>query len=314
MTVLGKEWIVDNAHWPTAGPRLSVLIPFLNDDPRALLTALESEASALGGAVELVVLDDGGGDDELGAGVIATAEGLALPARVIRLVRNEGRAKGRNRLASNARGGHLLFLDSDMLPDAPDFLRRYVELIAAEDPAVVFGGFSMKQTPFRREHRLHRQLAGRSDCAPAALRSRTPEKYVFTSNLLVRRDVFDAEAFDERFTGWGWEDVEWGIRVSRRWPIGHIDNTATHLGLDEARTIAAKYEQSAANFGRVCRAHADIVKTYPGHKVARLMRRAPLRRAWRPALKALALAEFAPLRLRALSLRLYRAALYAETV
>jgi hypothetical protein len=94
----------------------------------------------------------------------------------------------------------------------------------------------------------------------------------------------------------------------------HVDNTATHLGLDDAATIAGKYEQSAANFGRVCRAHGDIVKAYPSHKVARLMRALPLRRAFGRAFKGLALAELAPLSLRAFSLRLYRAALYAETV
>jgi glycosyltransferase involved in cell wall biosynthesis len=314
MSVISNAWVVDNVSWAAARPRLSVLIPFLNDDPRRLLETLARESAACAEQVEIVVLDDGGGDDELGAGVIQVVEKLGLPARTVRLVSNEGRAKGRNRLAANARGGHLLFLDSDMLPDTPDFLERWLSLAKDEDPAVAFGGFSLKQTPFRREHRLHRQMARRSDCAPAALRRRMPEKYVFTSNLLVRREVFDSEAFDERFTGWGWEDVEWGIRVSRRWPILHIDNTATHLGLDAPATIAAKYEQSAANFGRVCRAHADIVKAYPSHKVARLMRAVPLRRTWARGFKGVALAEFAPLNLRALSLRLYRAALYAETM
>jgi hypothetical protein len=56
------------------------------------------------------------------------------------------------------------------------------------------------------------------------------------------------------------------------------------------------------------------VKAYASHRAARLMRGLPLRRAWGRAFKALALAEFAPLSMRAFSLRLYRASLYAETV
>ena len=44
---------------------------------------------------------------------------MAMPARFVRLAANEGRAGGRNRLAAEARGRHLLFLDADMLPDAP---------------------------------------------------------------------------------------------------------------------------------------------------------------------------------------------------
>jgi len=314
MSIVANAWVVDNAAWACARPRLSVLVPFLGDDPRRLLEMLDDEAGRMDGAVEVVVLDDGGGDDELGAGVIQCVEGLAMPARAVRLVKNEGRAKGRNRLAGHARGTFLLFLDSDMLPDAPDFLARWLRLAEDEEPAVAFGGFSVKQAPPRREHALHRKLALRSDCAPAKRRRKRPEKYVFTSNLLVRREVFEAEAFDERFIGWGWEDVEWGIRVARRHPVVHIDNTATHLGLDTARTIAAKYEESAANFGRVCRAHADVVRAYPSHKAARLLKPVPLKGLWRPVLKGVALAERAPLPVRAFALRLYRAALYAEAV
>ena len=104
------------------------------------------------------------------------------------------------------------------------------------------------------------------------------------------------------------------MRVTRRYAIGHIDNTATHLGLDTAPVIAAKYEQSAANFARVVVEHRKIVEHYPSYRVARFLRRLPLRRLWRPVLKALALADPTPLAARALAMRLYRAALYAEAV
>ena len=309
-----QEWILDNTAWPGSSPTLSVLIPFLNDDPRRLIRALDTEAAALGGAVEIVLLDDGAGDDELARCVGAAVQAMALPARLVQLPKNEGRSKGRNRLARHARSAQLLFLDSDMLPDAPDFLRRYLVMLRAETPAVVFGGFSLKQAPDVRQHRLHRKMAMRSDCAPAARRRKTPAKFVFTSNLLIRRDVFEAESFDEGFTGWGWEDVEWGVRVSRKHPILHIDNPATHLGLDPAPIIAMKYEQSAANFARLFRAHPDVVRRYPTYRLARLMKLAPFPGLWRPALKAVALTEAAPLGPRALCMRLYRVAVTARAI
>lgn len=314
MNAIVQAWTVDNPLWAPATPKLSVLIPYLNDDPRPLLAALAREAPTLDGAVEVVLLDDGGADDDFAAEIGQAISGLSLPARSMRLMINEGRAKGRNRLAAQARGRHLLFTDSDMLPDAPDFLGRWLALIADEDPAVAFGGFSLDQAPRRREHALHRRLAGRSDCAPARVRRLHPEKYVFTSNLLVRRDVFDAEAFDEGFKGWGWEDVEWGIRISGRFAVVHVDNTATHLGLDTAEVIAMKYEQSAANFARVSRAHPEVVRAYPSHRAARLLKHFPLRGVWRPLLKALALSPVAPLGTRAFAMRLYRAAVCAEAI
>jgi hypothetical protein len=156
-------------------------------------------------------------------------------------------------------------------------------------------------------------MAGHGDCLPAAERLKQPEKYVFTSNLLVRRDVFDVEGFDPDFTGWGWEDVEWAMRVAARFGVGHIDNTATHMGLDTPATLARKYEQSAANFARVVAKHPDVVSQYPSYKVAKLLKKLPLRGVLRGVARSLALMPL-PTVLRARLLRLYRAALYAEVV
>jgi glycosyltransferase involved in cell wall biosynthesis len=300
---------LENTAWASAKPRLSVLIPTFRDDPSALLKALDHAQ----GAVEVVVLDDGGGDDVLAERIARRIETMRIPARFVRLSRNEGRAKGRNRLASHARGDHFLFLDSDMLPDTQDFLERWTTVAESGAP-VAFGGFTLDQTPRRPEHALHRAMALKSDCTPAPERAKAPEKHVFTSNLLVRRDVFETIGFDEGFSGWGWEDVEWAMRVARAHPILHIDNTATHLGLDPAPVMAAKYEQSAANFARVVAGHREIVSAYPSYKIAKLLKSAPLRGLWRPLLKQVALAETAPIPLRAFAMRLYRAALYSEAV
>lgn len=310
MTVPVKTWTVDNAAWADATPTLSVLIPFMRDDPCGLLQALDGPSTG----AEVILLDDGTNDAALSARVAAKVQSLSIPCRMVTLSANEGRAKGRNRLVSQARARTFLFLDSDMLPDSPEFLANWLRLIETEAPAVAFGGFSLDQAPPRPEHAIHRAMALHGDCAGAAERRLSPEKYVFTSNLLVQREVFEAEGFDEGFTGWGWEDVEWAMRVSRRWPITHVDNTATHLGLDTARSLAAKYEQSTENFRRVVQRHFGIVSAYPSYKIARLLKAAPLRGLWRPWLKAIACADFLPVRPRAFSLRLYRAALYAEAV
>ncbi|MBA3048299.1 glycosyltransferase [Brevundimonas sp.] len=304
----------DSPAWKGARPAVSVLIPFLRDDPSDLLELLDEEAASVGGAVEIVLLDDGTRDPDLTARLTARIRSMALPLRLITLPANEGRAIGRNRLASAARGGSLLFLDSDMRPDHRRFLRDWADLAAREDPAVAFGGFSLLQAPTVARFAVHRALAAKSECVPYMERAKQPEKYVYTSNLLVRRDVFESEAFDPGFTGWGWEDVEWAMRVSRRFEVVHIDNPATHMGLDTVAALAGKYEQSAPNFGRMVQRHPEIVAAYPSYRAARLLKRLPGLHLLRLATRKGAETDWLPVATRAFSLRLYRAALYADAV
>jgi hypothetical protein len=305
--------LIDNDAWPSGRPRLSVVTPFFRYDPRPLLAILDREAKGINGAVEILALDDGGGDAALTEQVTAFIQAMSTPARLIVLSANEGRAKGRNRLVACARGGHILLIDSDMEPNGQGFLARYLALVEV-DTAVAFGGFTIGPAAPAPRYVLHRALQQRAECLPASTRKLTPEKYVYTSNLLVRRDVFAAEAFDEGFTGWGWEDVEWGMRVAARFGVMQVENTAAHLGLDTAEALAGKYEASVGNFARVVARHPQIVSRYPSYRLARALKRLPLRPIWRSALKRVALQDRAPLTARILAMKVYRAALYADVV
>ncbi len=303
----------ENAAWAGAAPLLSVVMPFFRYDPTPLLRRLDEEARTTGGAVEILVLDDGGGDALLTERVAAAVASMGAPARLIALSANEGRAKGRNRLVARARARHILLIDCDMDPDASDFLRRYLSVVR-QDVAVAFGGFSVDRADDGPQFALHRALQRRAECLPIAARLQTPKKYVYTSNLLVRRDVFAAEAFDEGFVGWGWEDTEWGMRVAARFGVLQIDNPATHLGLDTADVLAGKYEQSVRNFARVVQRHPETIRHYPSFRLARMLKRLPLLGVWRAVLKQAALQPHGPLIARVFAMKIYRAALYADVV
>lgn len=298
--------VTTNAAWAGAQPALSILSPFLRDDPTGLLAAIEVQAARLSVAVEIVALDDGTNDEALAAHVRGAVESLTMPAAFVRLAANEGRSAARNRLAQFARGRHLLYLDADTVPDSPDFLQRYLDMITQDDPPLVIGGFSLQQASRAREFALHRKIATQLDCMPVSVRQVAPWRYVYGSNILVRRDVMAATPFNPDYRAWGWEDQEWGMRVADKWPILHVDNTVSHLGLDRVETLLVKYASSGANFHRLLADHPERVKDYPAYRAARAMRLLPFKAQFRGLAEQVALSESFPLALRTLGLRFYR--------
>jgi len=304
---------ITNAHFAAAHPELSVLIPFLRDNPAPLLDRLFSERH-LRQNVEIIVLDDGTNSQSLTRELEDRINASDIPAKLISLEKNVGRALGRNKLADSARGQFLLFLDADMLPDSSDFLETWLSFARSHAPDAAFGGLSLKQAPNDKRFAVHRSMASKSDCVPAQLRQLQPEKHLFTSNLLIRNDIYKAYPFDKGFSGWGWEDVEWGMRVSNAHHIHHPDIPATHTGLDTVADLKRKYVQSADNFARLAHLHPGFVAQYPSYKVARMIGRLHMGSVVETVADFISGLERLPVPLRALSLRFYRAALYAKAL
>ena len=312
-TALAAERTMDNVFWRGAAPRLSICIPAYCQDVAPLMAALAECENA--GLVELIVHDDGGGDHELLARLQSEAGRLRIAVRLIAADRNRGRSAARNAAIAHARADWVLLLDADMLPDEPTFLTRYLDAVETSlGPSVIVGGYSLRFAPRDSGCALHRWQAEASECITAARRQTAPGQYVFSSNVLAHRAVLEIIPFDEEFSGWGWEDTDWGIRAAKYYPIQHIDNTATHLGLDADTALMSKYENSGANFARLVQRHPDEARTMPLFRMARRARNLPLRETARGLAGWTARTKFLPLALRGRALKAWRALVYAEAL
>ena len=291
-------------------PRLSVLTPFHRSDPSALLARL---AKAPAG-VEFILIDDGSASATLLADIIAAAERLGAPARVIVWAKNRGRAAARNRLIAEARGDYVLFLDADMIPDSPRFLSIWIGVLTTQRPRVAFGGLSVAHAKADEDTALHHNLFARSDCAAAHIRAQKPAQSTASSNLAVRRDFLAAHPFDQRFTGWGFEDTDWALSAERRAPILHVDNPATHAGLDDIPTLMRKSAEAGRNFARLAKKHPHAVRRFAAYRAAVALKFAPARNALRRFAASLAVdrAGLAPMPIRRAAFKLYRASHFAE--
>lgn len=291
-------------------PRLSVLTPFHRHDPAPLLARM---AHAPPG-VEFILLDDGSGSAPLLAGVVESAMRLGGGARLIVWPDNRGRAAARNRLIGEARGEYVLFLDADMLPDSPRFLRNWLGIIDTQRPYVAFGGLSLRHAARTKQTALHYNLFAHSDCRHPHQRERAPAQFTASANLLAHRDFLAANPFDDEFVGWGFEDVDWALRAAQHAPILHVDNPATHAGLDDVETLLRKGAEAGPNFARLARKHPERVARFGAHRIARVLKLSPARAALRDAMAWLARDPLgaAPMALRRAALKLYRVAHYAE--
>lgn len=146
---------------------------------------------------EIVLVDDGSTD-----GSYEEVLSRLSPPCSLQLVRQEnaGLARGRNAGIERARGEIILFMDDDVLA-TPSLLRAHVAF-----------------------HRSHERSIGRGVAinvasfddlpAPAYSIRHYSGAYFWTTNVSApRRLIEEAGRFDERFSEYGWEDLELGLRL-----------------------------------------------------------------------------------------------------
>jgi glycosyltransferase involved in cell wall biosynthesis len=193
----------------------SVVIPTFRDGARARDAAIAMLEQALppGWQIEIVVVDDGSGDD---TGVVVSALARA-EIRLLSLVDNRGRSAARNAGAHLASGSVLIFMDCDCLPHDAHFVAGHIDALQSGAVAAV-GHVSGPDNTFwsryqavasRRRERQHRSGHPYSGSS---------------QNLAVRREAFEhVGGFDVGYRHYGFEDRDLLIRLSR---LGRISWTA----------------------------------------------------------------------------------------
>ncbi len=188
-------------------PDLSVIVPTYNGGwvLQRTIEALRAQ-DAPPGRFEIIVVDDGSTD-----GSVDDLNAMTRPS-FIRLIRqaNRGRAAARNHGAFEARGRVVLFVDADIWA-APQLVSAHLAHHTEGHTLGVQGSSiphpdSLK-TVFMRATNLLPDLTVRR-------RDKLSPMHVVTRNFSVTAEAFrDVGGFDERFVGYGWEDIELGVRL-----------------------------------------------------------------------------------------------------
>ena len=110
-----------------------------------------------------------------------------------------------------------------------------------------------------------------------------------------------------------WRRTGEGRRANQHTRI-HIDNTATHLGLDDTQQLMGKYARSGGNFALMARRHPEDAATMPLFRMATRLRGVPFRKLFKWFAADVAKSESLPLAVRGPALKTWRAFVYAEAL
>ena len=217
--------------------KLSVLIPAYERTCYKLVEDLHAQLEESRAEYEIIVLEDGGRDQ---VSHIANLKINDLThCHYERRTRNVGRSAIRNRLADEAQGEWLLFIDADAKMVRRDFIRRYLAA-AAEGHKLVCGGITHRDTPPARDCLL-RWCYDRTFELQVGLVS--PQLSCF--NFMVERALFMKVRFNESVTTYGWEDVLLGVGLREQGAeMTTIDNPLLHDDADKSVRFMEKTRES----------------------------------------------------------------------
>ncbi len=196
-----------------SAPYFSVVIPTHKRLPMLLrvLDALEEQRGAP--ELEVIVIDDGSGDETAAAISERRAKNYAL---TFRSQPNSGPGKARNLGVSLAAGRYILFIGDDTVPE-PRFLAEHARVHhdANDDPLTACLGYTgwppgERVTAFMDYINDYGLQFGYKLIHDTEI---VPFNFFYTSNISLDRELLGHEPFDTTFPAAAWEDIELAFRL-----------------------------------------------------------------------------------------------------
>ena len=229
--------------------KISLLIPVFDYD---IVTFVHSMKGALGKVPEfdeILIGDDGSSVEYRKKYKSLEGDGV----RVIYSKKNIGRAAIRNRLALEAKGDFLLFVDADvMLPGTAEaYILKWLPMLGKS--RVIIGGTLYRDSPPGDPDKLLRWKYGKvKEQKKAAVRNKNPHAGFSTFNVLIEKSVFSRIRFNEELKQYGHEDTLMGYQLKKASiEVLHIDNGLFHEGLESNKDFLIKTKLGIENLSKL---------------------------------------------------------------
>ncbi|SRR5258708_3185390 len=211
-----------NAESPPGRLSVSVVMPTHNRADLLEKVVRKTHEYATGFKIEWVIVDDGSSDH---TPVVLAKLQLEIPSLRYVSVENRGPGQARNLGASMARNEVILFMGDDIMPTDEDFLRSHAELHASfqSKGVAVLGKALWPGTNQLNVNAVMRHIQGHGGeqfgYADLMAYRFYDWRFFYTCNISLRRDAVDdwqKDGFSDKFSTYGFEDIEFAYRLSKR--------------------------------------------------------------------------------------------------
>jgi glycosyltransferase involved in cell wall biosynthesis len=229
--------------------KISLLVPVYDYDIVALVHGMKSALGKVPEFCEILIGDDGSSPEFKEN--YHSLEGAGV--KVISSEKNIGRAAIRNRLALEASGDFLLFIDADtVLPGTSEaYMLKWLPMIALYK--VICGGILYHDAPPGDPDKLLRWKYGKwREQRGASEKNKNPHEWFSTFNVLIEKSVFSKIRFNEELKQYGYEDTLMGYQLKKAGiDILHIDNGLIHEGLETNKEFLQKTKMGVENLSKL---------------------------------------------------------------
>ena len=221
---------------------LSILIPTYNYNVYPLVTELKNQADALGIAYEILVQDDAS------TSFLQENTEINLLQHCSYTLNHEnlGRGNNINLLNNRAQFKYVLIMEADAFPEKKTYLQNLIASINQETQ-VLFGGVTYPNEKPEKDKLLRWKYGNERESIPLSERLKNQYHFVFTWNLVLKKELLSNYHFPYNVKDYGYEDVFFIKQLKENnIPIQHIENRLIHFNTETSLTFIEKTEKAVS--------------------------------------------------------------------
>ncbi|WP_333808145.1 glycosyltransferase family 2 protein [Flavobacterium sp.] len=226
---------------------LSILIPTYNYNVYPLVTELKYQADKLDIAYEILVQDDASTTflEE------NTEINLLQHCSYTLNHENLGRGNNINLLNNRAQFDYVLIMEADAFPEKKTYLQNLIASINQETQ-VLFGGVTYPNEKPEKDKLLRWKYGNERESIPLSERLKNQYHFVFTWNLVLKKELLSNYHFPYNVKDYGYEDVVFINQLKKNnIPIQHIENRLIHLNTESSATFIEKTERATTTLNQL---------------------------------------------------------------